>query len=178
MNKVSKETWLQLSIALATIVASAFVPEIRSFFDNLFKNIPVFLIVAGIVAIFYLQTRKTAKKSQKMFEERQEIKERNFVVAQTEWQKQHDDLLKKLNERTEHQGKLLENVLKTNALHLSVTKNAVLPIIYREHKEEVIKKLYYSNVQIPALQEHDFEPAMITEYQKFYHQKEVERYTV
>lgn len=177
MKKISKETWLQLAITLATIVASAFVPEIRSFFDNLFKNIPALLIVFGIVAIFYLQTRKLAKKSQKLFEERQEIKEKNFGISQAEWKKQFDDQLKKQNDRIEYEAILIDKILKTNTLHLSVTKNAVLPFIYREHTEEVIKRLYYNNIQILGLQEHDFEPAMITEYQKFYHQKEVERFS-
>lgn len=175
--KLSNESWLQIGIAVATIIASSFVPEIRSFLENLFRNIPVLLIVIGIVAIFYLQTKKMVKKSQKLFEEKYEAKENNFAAMQVKWQSEYDEKLKKLITMIEQHSFIIDKMQKTESLHLSITKIAILPFIYEEYKEEVIKKMYYNNVQIPSLLEHGFEAGMTTEYQKFYHQKEMERYS-
>ena len=175
--KVCNESLLQLAIAVLTIIGSAFVPEIRYFLVSLFRNIPALLIVVGIVAIFYLQTRKMVKKSQKSFVEKEEAKEQSFTSALATWQSQYDERVRNLDKRIEHQCVLIDNIIKTNSLHLSLTKKSILPFIYRDHKEEVIKTMYYNNIPIQALQENGFEGEMITEYQKFYHQKEVERYS-
>jgi len=62
-------------------------------------------------------------------------------------------------------------------MHLRITRDVILPIIYRVYREEVIKKMYYNTISIQLLQEHQFEGVMISEYQKFYHEREVERFT-